>query len=258
MTTHHTPDELRVRLRMTAGRCEIETAETDRTQVDVEPLDDSPASRAAAEELVESLRDRRGGKELVIEIPSSKLLRPFRGDAAMLVRIRAPHGMHLDARTVSAGIAAAGRLGDVDVHTVSGGREADAVDGRATLKTTSGGMRIGTLTGPGTVNTVSGDIRIDAPEGESLTVRTVSGAVRVARAQRGRLDVRNVSGAIEVAVAPGATLWVDASSASGEVVSDLPVTDTAPAGGADLELRAASASGRITLTRAESETRAAV
>ena len=62
MATHHTPDGLQLKLRITAGRCEIETADTAETVVEAEPMNGSAASRAAVECLVEKLRHRSRGR----------------------------------------------------------------------------------------------------------------------------------------------------------------------------------------------------
>jgi hypothetical protein len=80
----------------------------------------------------------------------------------------------------------------------------------------------------------------------------MSGDLRVERLAAGAVELRTMSGDIVASVRAGATLWIDASSMSGEVSSDLPVSDSAPAGGhTDIELRASSMSGDIDLRRAE-------
>jgi fatty acid/phospholipid biosynthesis enzyme len=104
MATHHTPSGLLLELRLTAGRCEIETADTDETVVEAEPMNGSAASRAAAEALEETLSERsQGGHKLVVAMPKLRRLVPL-GDAKVLVRIRAPHGAELDAGTASSDV----------------------------------------------------------------------------------------------------------------------------------------------------------
>ena len=46
-TTHQTPGPLDLDIRVQSGRVEIETAETDETTVEIEPLDGGDAARAA-------------------------------------------------------------------------------------------------------------------------------------------------------------------------------------------------------------------
>ena len=73
-------------------------------------MNGSKASREAADAVVETLRDRpEGGHELTVEVPKRKLL-GF-GNAQVLIRVRGPHGLDLDAATASADVVVTGRLG---------------------------------------------------------------------------------------------------------------------------------------------------
>jgi DUF4097 and DUF4098 domain-containing protein YvlB len=252
MATHHTPNGVRLKVRVLAGRCEIETADTTETVVEATPMNGSSASREAAEALVEELRTHSdGGHELVVEVPKRKRLVPGFGDASVLIRIRGPHGLGLDASTASADVEVLGRIGDADVRTASGDVHIESADGRAAVKTASGDVALGTAIGNTSVNTMSGDVRVRETT-TALSVNTMSGDVRIARAAGGTLQLRSMSGDLEAAIARGASLYVDATSASGDVRSELPVTGSAPDGGpADVELRATSLSGDIVVTRAE-------
>src|SRR5689334_2412018 len=252
MATHHTPNGIRLKVRLLAGRCEIETAETTETVVEAIPMNRSSASREAADAAVEELRDLAdGGKELVVEVPKRTRLVPGFGDAQVLIRVRGPHGMDLDVSSASADIDAVGRLGDTDVRTASGDVRVESVGGSAEVKTASGDVALGRLEGASGVNTMSGDVRV-RETATALTVNTMSGDVRIQRATGGTIQLRSMSGDLEAAIACGASLYVDATSASGDVRSELPVTGSAPDGGhADVELRATSLSGDIVVTRAE-------
>jgi Putative adhesin len=252
MATHHTPNGVRLKVRVLSGRCEIATADTTETVVEATPMNGSAASREAAEALTEELRDLPGGgRELVIEVPKRKRLVPGFGDASVLIRIRGPHGLGLDASTASADVEVLGRLGEADVRTASGDVHIECADGRAEVKTASGDVALGTLTGEGGINTMSGDVRVRETV-TALSVNTMSGDVRITRAAGGTIELRSMSGDLEAGIARGASLYVDATSASGDVRSELPVTGSAPDGGhADVELRATSLSGDIVVTRAE-------
>ena len=145
MATHHTPDGVRLELRLSAGRCEIETADTAETVVEAEPMNGSAASREAAEALVETLSRARAGRPRAASsrCPSCRRLVPGLNDAQVLVRIRAPHGAELDAGTASADVVVRGRLGAADVRTASG----DVVDrgggaGATEVKTASGDVEV--------------------------------------------------------------------------------------------------------------------
>jgi hypothetical protein len=252
MATHHTPNGVRLKVRLLSGRCEIETADTVETVVEATPMNGSSASREAAEALVEELRDRTdGGHELIVEVPKRKRLVPGFGDAAVLIRVRGPHGLDLDASTASADVEVLGGVGDTDVRTASGDVHIEAAEGRAAVKTASGDVALGTLAGDTGVNTMSGDVRV-RDTATALSVNTMSGDVRITRATGGTIQLRSMSGDLEAAIARGASLYVDATSASGDVRSELPVTGSAPDGGqADVELRATSLSGDIVVTRAD-------
>ena len=251
MATHHTPDGLLLKLRLPAGRCEIETADTTETVVEAEPMNGSAASREAAEALVETLsRALEGGHELRRRGAEAQAARARLNNAQVLVRIRGPHGLELDAATASADVVARGRLGAADVRTASGD---------VTIETPSGdrgedGERRRrarpSMRGAGDVNTMSGDVTVRRDRRAALTVNTMSGDVRIERPASGAIQLRSMSGDLEAAIAPRRHPLVDANSASGDVRSELPVTGSAPAGGhADVELRATSMSGDIVVDR---------
>jgi hypothetical protein len=252
MATHHTPNGVRLKVRLLSGRCEIETADTVETVVEATPMNGSTASREAADSLVEELRELHGGgHELLVEVPKRKRLLPGLGDASVLIRVHGPHGLGLDASTASAAVEVLGRLGDADVRTASGDVHIESAAGRAAVKTASGDVALGRVTGDTGVNTMSGDVRVRETT-TALDVNTMSGDVRITRAAGGTVGLRSMSGDLEAAIARGASLYVDATSASGDVRSELPVTGSAPDGGpADVELRATSLSGDIVVTRAE-------
>jgi DUF4097 and DUF4098 domain-containing protein YvlB len=248
MATHHTPDGLQLRLRIPAGRCEVTTADTAETVIEAQPMNGSNASREAAESIVETLREHsEGGHELTVEVPKRKLL-GF-GNAQVLVRVRGPHGLDLDAATASADVVVTGRPRCADVRTASGDVSIEAADGATQVKTASGDVDLGQMRDATDVKTMSGDV-IVRETGSATDVNTMSGDVRIRRAASGAIQMRSMSGDIEVAVAPGSTLFVDANSASGDVRSEIPVSGSAPSGPADVDLRATSMSGDIVVTRA--------
>src|SRR6478752_2012668 len=248
-TTHHTPGPLDLDIRVQAGRVEIETAETDETTVELEPLDGGDAARAAVESARHELRPSGDGHRLVIEI--ARRLRLFGwNEPEMLVRIRCPHGAAVDAKTASADVELRGRAGAFTTKTASGDVVVEAA-ADVDVKTASGDVSVGLATGRANVNTMSGDVVLDEAAG-AVSAHTMSGDVRVERLAAGAVELRTMSGDIVASVRTGATLWIDASSMSGEVSSDLPVSDSAPSGGGtDIELRASSMSGDIDLRRAE-------
>jgi hypothetical protein len=248
-TTHHTPGPLDLDIRVQAGRIEIETAETDETTVDLEPLDSGDAGRAAVETARQELRPSGDGHRLVIDVPRRPRLFGW-NEPEVLVRIRCPHDAGVTAKTSSADVELRGRAGAFSTKTASGDVTVEAA-GDVDVKTAAGDVSVGLAAGRAGLNTMSGDIVLDQADG-AVSAHTMSGDVRAERLATGSVELRTMSGDIVATVRPGATLWIDASSMSGEVSSDLPVSDAAPAGGStDIELRASSMSGDIDLRRAE-------
>jgi hypothetical protein len=249
-TTHQTPGPIEVDIRVQAGRVEIETADTAETTVEIEPLDGGDASRAAVESARQELRSVGDGHRLVIEVPRRPRLFGS-NEPEVLVRIHCPHGTAVVAKTASADLELRGRAGAFSTKTASGDVTVEAAGGDVDIKTASGDVAIGAVAGRANVNTMSGDVVVDEATA-SVSAHTMSGDLRVERLATGTAEMRTMSGDIVATVRPGATLWIDASSMSGEVSSDLPVSDSAPSGGdTDIELRASSMSGDIDLRRAE-------
>ena len=250
ITTHHTPGSLDLDIRVQAGRVDIETTETDETTVEIEPLDGGDAARAAVESARQELRPIGESHRHVIEIPKRPRLFGW-NEPEIHVRILCPHGTGVVAKTASADLELRGRAGAFSTKTASGDVTVEAATGDVDVKTASGDVSIGAVAGRAAVNTMSGDIIIDEASA-SVSAHTMSGDLRIERLAAGTAEMRSMSGDIVATVRPGATLWIDASSMSGEVSSDLPVSDSAPSGGGtDIELRASSMSGDIDLRRAE-------
>ncbi len=107
MSTHHTPGDLQVKIKLPAGLIETRTHDGDDTIVEIEPLDDREASRQAVEKALEELR----GNELVIEVPEHSRFGFRGGDAQVRVTVDAPKGAHISTRTASADARLLGRAG---------------------------------------------------------------------------------------------------------------------------------------------------
>jgi hypothetical protein len=249
-TTHQTPGPLDLDIRIQAGRVEIETGQTEVTTVAIEPLDGGDAARGAVESARQELRPTADGHRLVVEVPRRPRLFGW-NEPEVLVRIVCPDGAGATVKTASADVELRGRAGTFSAKTASGDVIVEAATGDVDVKTASGDVSIGFVGGRAGANTMSGDIVVDEAAG-AVSAHTMSGDVRVERLATGSVELRTMSGDIVASVRRGATLWIDASSMSGDVSSDLPVSESAPAGGAtDIELRASSMSGDIDLRRAE-------
>ena len=277
--TFQTPGPVRLDIRLGSGEVRLETSDTAETTVTLEPLRDNDASVAAVQEA----RVEQRGDEILVDVRDRR--RGFRG-ADVLVEIHCPEESSVRAKTGSADIEGRGRFGPVEVESgsgdvqfsdVSGDAEINAasgdvqlarIGGQARINTASGDVQLASVGGEARVNSASGDVQIRAA-GNRLEVNTASGDVLVGEAassvnansasgdqtigsvSRGKVDLKSASGDLKIGIREGSTLWVDARSRSGEVRSELPVSDLPPEGDAPhVELRANTMSGDITVVRA--------
>jgi DUF4097 and DUF4098 domain-containing protein YvlB len=238
--TFHTPGEASLRIRVPAGRIDIETVEGDETRVE---LSSDPAVEGAA-----TIQSR--GSEVTVEIDEKRLFGFIRTAPDVDVRITCPPGTRIEVKTVSADVDVHGLAGPTDVKSVSGDVEVERVDGDLAVKSVSGDVSAGTVSGRSTLQTVSGDIRVD-DAGGSVTAQTVSGDQHLGAVVQGSVTLKSVSGDMHVGIRPGSGLWIDAKSVSGDTSSELEVGDTPPEGeGPLVELRATAMSGDIRIVRA--------
>jgi DUF4097 and DUF4098 domain-containing protein YvlB len=260
-----TPGEPRLRVRNPSGLVSIETAETEETVVTLQALRDDDVTRTAiANAVVE-----QSGTTITVEIAGKSW--GFLGRSPSVgVRIRSPYGSALDCTTASADVSTSGRIGEttvktasgdilvehvggsLDVQTASGDVRVTAVDGHARLKTVSGDVRVKVARAALEATTVSGDLEIDEAHTD-FTGSTVSGDQNVRSVRDGQIRLQSVSGDLEVGVAPGTRVFIDASATSGDVSSELDVTQaptsTGGASGGEAKLRLKSVSGDIQIVR---------
>ena len=101
------------------------------------------------------------------------------------------------------------------------------VEGALEAGTISGTVRLRRLTARSiAVNSVSGDIEMDDVDAERTTGQVISGNITFIGdlMPNGRYEFTSHSGDVRVAVAPGAGFQVEATSFSGSISSDIPVT----------------------------------
>jgi DUF4097 and DUF4098 domain-containing protein YvlB len=238
--TFHTPGGASLRIRVPAGRVDIETVDGEETRVE---LSSDAAVEAEAEVKVR-------GSEVIVDIDEKRIFGFIRQAPDVKIRVTCPPGTRVEVKSISADVDVHGLVGPTDVKSVSGDVEVERVEGDLAVKSVSGDVSAGTVTGRATLQTVSGDVRVD-DAGGSVTAQTVSGDQHVGAVVEGSVTLKSVSGNMHVGIRPGSALWIDAKSVSGDTRSDLPVGDTPPEGGGPLvELRATAMSGDIRIVRA--------
>jgi DUF4097 and DUF4098 domain-containing protein YvlB len=143
-------------------------------------------------------------------------------------------------------------MGEIDgsarIHSVSGDIRIVRVGGSCELQTVSGDIYLEAGNGPAALQSVSGDLRLRDP-GVSVNFNTVSGDQWVENAGEGPVTSQSVSGDVRVGVRPGARVWIDAASRSGDVTSELDVGDAPTGEGQVAELRIQTLSGDIAIVR---------
>jgi DUF4097 and DUF4098 domain-containing protein YvlB len=237
--TFHTPGEVLLRIRIPAGRIDVETVEGEETRVELE------AGPGVEEEAVISAR----GGDVIVEIEERRLLF-LRMSPDVRLRVTCPPGARLEVKAVSADVEARGAFGSSDVKTVSGDVQLDRVDGELAVKTVSGDVGAYAVSSRATLQSVSGDVRLDEAGGP-VTVQTVSGDVRLDSVREGAVSLKSVSGDMHVGIRSGSSLWVDAKSVSGDTSSELELGDVPEGGDGPLvELKATAMSGDIRIVRA--------
>jgi hypothetical protein len=279
MHTFETPAPVELRLEVSRGRVSIAAEDAVQTTVEVRPLHDDAESRA----LFEGTEVRQDGDRISIISPRGERIFPWRSGAIEVV-VRLPKASRADLRLDSARLESIGELGAVRLKSGSGEARLDIcasleamlgsgalraaqVNGACDVKTGSGRIEVGQATGETRVTTGSGAVRVDHAKG-ALTVMAASGSTEVGEAEggadlhsasgrivvdrvgQGRLRARTASGAVDIGVVGGAAAWLDVSSVSGRVESDLEGSEPPEDGAPKVELKINTVSGRIRLRRA--------
>ena len=190
----------------------------------------------------------------------------MRFNSGLDVRVTLPAGSQCSASTASADVTASGELGSLNVKTASGAIRAEAVTGevdvnsssgriaigdaasRVSANSASGAIEIGRAGGNLDVNNVSGKVEIGRAEADA-SIDTASGRIKIGSLSRGQADINTVSGEVKVHIAKGIGVYLDMTSLTGRVTSELEPSDASDR--VDLRLRCRSISGAIRVARAE-------
>lgn len=150
-----------------------------------------------------------------------------------------------------------GTTGKTDVSSGSGSIELRAANGPVSARTGSGEIRV-TSTGAGDVqaSTGSGSITARGVHG-TFTASSGSGSIDVDGTPTGAWSVSSASGSVTIGLPAAANFELDASSSSGGVDTDFPVTTTqmsrrglkGTVGSGGPLIKASTASGRIKLVK---------
>jgi Putative adhesin len=266
-----TPGSVSLQIRLPSGRVVVTTADEPRTIVSV-----SRRGSDDVEDIEIRSSERAGGHVIAIEQRERIRWGPIQiswgGDVE--VEVTCPPGSNLDFSGASAGLRVDGDLGEVAVKTASGDVKLGDVAQRLQAKTASGDLSIGELGGGGQIVTVSGDIELAGFDGE-LVSRTVSGDVEIGYVRGpiainttsgdatlralssfddGEVRVQTVSGDVRVGVGRGTRVWIEATSVSGDLESDLGLEDQPGAAGDSsgpvIPLHVKTVSGDVRIGRA--------
>jgi hypothetical protein len=237
-----TPAAVRLEVKVPVGEIEITTVDGSESTV---TLEGSP-------KLVESTKVELVGDRLIVARERQTFIGLFdRFDETLHIQVYVPHRSRVEIVTASGDAALEGSFTGLEVKSASGDvRCHGELAGDATVKMVSGDVRLPHIAGNLSVQTVSGDV-VAASVGGSVSAKSVSGDVRIDSLREGEANVQSVSGDVELGIAPGTSVDIDAGTASGDLSSEVPLSDT-PGGDADrmLVVRGNTVSGDFRVFRA--------
>lgn len=116
--------------------------------------------------------------------------------------------------------------GDVRISSHSGAVTVEEA-GALTVQTASGRVNVNGVKGESRITTTSGGITLNRPGG-AVRLRSTSGSIRYDGAVRAPLEVETTSGSVRLDVDPDYPFFIDATTISGSLHSDLPPRPGAP------------------------------
>jgi len=151
-------------------------------------------------------------------------LEPWPKKLELRMEVQVPTKTNLDIRTGGGDVKVSHLEGDTVLETSGGDVGVSSLNGNLNARTSGGDIELRDLTGDVNVKTSGGDIKLENAHGR-IEARTSGGDVTAALA-RGNAkggEIETSGGDIEIRVDPAVSLSLDASTASGEVTSNLPL-----------------------------------
>ena len=212
-----TPNPVRLEITVAAGTLEVATIDGQASTVTLE----------GSQKALDTMHVELAGDRLVIEQRRKSLLGFLdRMDDSLRVQARVPQGSSVQIVTAAGDAKLDGSFGALEAKSASGDLAVTGiVDGDATAKNVSGDVRLPHVTGDLDMRTVSGNVAAESVDG-SVSAKSVSGNVRVGSLRQGQVNVQSVSGDVDLGIASGTSIDVDAGSASGALISEVPLSDT--------------------------------
>jgi hypothetical protein len=237
-----TPRPVRLEIKVPGGDVAVETVNGDHSTVRLD----------GSQKLIDATRVELVGDRLVVEHTRKSFMGLWgRQEASLRVQAWIPGSSSVHVMTASGDVTMNGTFSGLDMSSASGGvLVSGELEGDARVKSVSGDVRLPHVAGDLVVQTVSGDVAAEAVDG-SVSMKSVSGDVRVASLREGSVRVQSVSGDVELGIASGTSIDVDAGSASGDLNSELPLSDMpGEDGGPTVVIRSNTVSGSFRVFRA--------
>ncbi|HUG64247.1 MAG TPA: DUF4097 family beta strand repeat-containing protein [Gaiellaceae bacterium] len=270
MHVFETPGSVSLQVKLPSGRVLVATADEPRTTIEVVAV--GRRGQEAVDEIDVTMEERLGRYVVRVEQKDRFRWGPIQitwgGDFEC--RITCPPGADLDVAGGSTDLRADGDLGAVSVRSASGDIQLESARGDVQVKTASGDVSVGAVSAEASLVTVSGDLHVERVDA-ALTARAVSGDVTIGALSGvlglsttsgdvdikavtgGDVRVQTVSGDVRIGIARGTRTWIDATSVSGDLASELGLEDHEPAetpGDTVVPLRVKTVSGDVSVVRA--------
>jgi len=247
-----TPGRVHLVITNPTGSVTIEAIPTDLTVVTVD------GASSTSEPVEIDHHDNNGVHTVTINAPRprgrGRLFGMMSQDITITVQV--PEGASVTMTGASADLTIRGVIGRVEAKSASGDVRVERCTG-GRLASVSGDVDVKVVAGNCVTQTVSGDVRIGFLRGD-LRGRTVSGDLVLECAAEGELSVGSVSGDVRIGIQRGSRLVVDANSASGDLSSEVDLSETAGEGdGPVVDVRVQTVSGDVRLLRVDSAATAA-